>query len=138
MRQARIAVRVSQEEARAIALETRERGYASRGALIRAALRNELAGRDSQLTEVEGRFAATEERLSKELRRLARNQQALFALVDTFVKTFLTCVPDPPNDSKPHSIAQARDRYERLMKSAGKGMLGDSQIALRDLISRAE
>jgi Ribbon-helix-helix protein, copG family len=137
-RKARIGVRLSDDEDRALKNGSKERGYASRGALIRAAIRNELGGRDGQLTEVEGRFLAREERLAKDLRRLARNQQALFALVDAFVKTFLTCVPDPPRDSKAQSIAQGRERYERLIKSAGKSMVGDAQTVLQDLISRAE
>jgi len=31
----------------------------------------------------------------------------------------LTCVPEPPADSKPQAIALARDRYHRLIKAAG-------------------
>jgi Arc/MetJ-type ribon-helix-helix transcriptional regulator len=137
-RKAWIGVRLSEDEDRALKNGTKERGYTSRGALIRAAIRNELGGRDGQGTEVEAHLAATQERLSNDLRRLARHQQALFALVDAFVKTFLTCVPDPPKDSKAQSIAQGRDRYERLLKAAGRAMVGDSQAALNDLIGRAE
>ena len=78
------------------------------------------------------------ERLSRDISRANRGQQALFAVVDTLVKTFLTCVPEPPNDGMSQSVARARDRYARFVKSAGQAMVGDSQTALHDLVNRAE
>jgi hypothetical protein len=70
--------------------------------------------------------------------RVARGQQALFAIVDTLVRTFLTCVPDPPTDAMPQSVARARDRYARFMKAAGQAMVGDALAAMRDLVNHVE
>ena len=48
-------------------------------------------------------MAATMERLERYIGRSVRGEQALFAVVDTLVKTFLTCVPEPPPDGLPQS-----------------------------------
>src|ERR1035441_10306200 len=75
-------------------------------------------------------LAATLERVLRDVARIARGQQALFAVVDTLVKTFLTCVPDPPADGMPQSVARARDRYSRFVKTAGRAVVGDPPGAL--------
>ena len=116
-RRARIALRLSQEDRDQIAEAVRLRGYESPSALIRAAIRNELNGRP-ELVEAEQRIFGGFERMSQEILRSARGQQALFALLDTLAKTILTCVPEPPPEARPQAIARAKDRYDRLMKSA--------------------
>lgn len=65
---------------------------------------------------------------------MARGQQALFAVVDTLVKTFVTCVPEPPRDGMPASVAPARDRYAGFLKAAGQAMAGDSRTALQSMV----
>ena len=137
-RTARLTVRFSREEAVQIAGLAKERGYLSPSAFIRAAVRNELTGRESEISDAEQRIAATLERLSRDVFRTNRGQQALFAIVDTLVKTFLTCVPEPPRDGMSQSVARARDRYNRFVKSAGQAMVGDSEAALHDLVNRAQ
>ena len=131
-------VRLSTDEHSQMQRVAKERGYLSPTAFIRAAIRNELTGRENELTESEQRIAATLERLSRDIFRTNRGQQALFAVVDTLVKTFLTCVPEPPRDGMSQSVARARDRYDRFVKSAGQAMVGDSLGALHDLVNRAE
>jgi hypothetical protein len=64
-------------------------------------------------------------------------QQALFAYVDTFAKALLTCLPEPPADAKPQAVARARERHDRLVKSAGRSMVGDSRIAMQELLGDA-
>ncbi len=86
------------------------------------------------LHDAEQRLAATLERLSRDIARAIRGQQALFAVVDTFAKTFLTCVPEPPQDGLTQSVARARDRYARFIKSAGQAMVGDSHAAMETLV----
>ena len=137
-RTTRVGVRVSKEEAKQVSDVAKERGFLSPSAFIREAIRNEITGRDAELTEAEQRLAATMERLSRDISRANRGQQALFAVLDTLVKTFLTCVPEPPHDGMSQSVARARDRYARFVKSAGQAMVGDSQTALHDLVNRAE
>lgn len=70
--------------------------------------------------------------------RLMRMNQALFAFVDTLAKTLLTCVPEPPADAKPQAVARAKERYDRLLKSAGRAMVGDSKLAMQDLVMNGE
>ena len=36
------------------------------------------------------------------------------------------------------AVARARGRHARLLKSAGQAMVGDSQVAMRDLVNRGE
>jgi hypothetical protein len=104
-------VRLSEDEQAQMQRVAKERGYLSLTAFIRAAIRNEVTGRENEVTESEQRTAATLERLSRDIFRINRGQQALFAVVDTLVKTFLTCVPEPPREGMSQSVARARDRY---------------------------
>ena len=137
-RTARLTVRFSRDEAVQITELSRERGYLNPSAFVRAAVRNELANREGEISNAEQRIAATLDRLSRDIFRSNRGQQALFAVIDTFVKTFLTCVPEPPRDGISQSVARARDRYDRFVKSAGRAMVGDSEAALQDLVNRAQ
>jgi hypothetical protein len=134
----RVTVRLSGEEVIQLRDTAKLQGYISPSAFIRTAIRNELTGREGEITEAEQRLATTLERLSQNVTRSNRGQQALFAVVDTLVKTFLTCVPEPPTDGMSQSVARARGRYSQFIKSAGQAMVGDSQAALRELVDRAE
>ena len=71
--------------------------------------------------------------MSREFSRVGRSQQATFALMDTFAKTVLTCVPEPPPDAKPQAVARARDRYEQLIRNAGRSMSSDARTTMREL-----
>jgi Arc/MetJ-type ribon-helix-helix transcriptional regulator len=133
-RGARIAVRLSREDRDRIGEAVKARGYTSPSAFIRSAIQNELNGRP-ELTETEDRIAGGFERMSSDYARIVRGQQALQALLDTFVKTVLTCMPEPSNDARPQAIARAKDRYHLLIKTAGQSMAGDALAALKDLVS---
>src|SRR5215472_15843508 len=125
IRDARIAVRVSAKDQDEIEQAASTRGYSSPSAFIRTAIRNELHGRE-ELTGIEERIVGSFERLSNENFRISRVLQALFALVEALSKAVLTCVPEPPAESKPQAIALAKDRYHRLIKSAGLAMSGEA------------
>jgi hypothetical protein len=58
--------------------------------------------------------------------------------LDTLAKTILTCVPEPPADAKPQAVARAKERYDRLLKSAGRAMVGDAKLAMQDLVTNGE
>ncbi len=137
-RTVKVTVRLSADEQIGVQRTAKDRGYLSPTAFIRAAIRNELNGREGELTETEQRIAATLERESRDIFRVYRGQQALFAVIDTLVKTFLTCVPEPPPNGMNQSVARARDRYSRFVKAAGQGMVGDSHAAMQDLVNRAD
>jgi Arc/MetJ-type ribon-helix-helix transcriptional regulator len=133
-RSARVAVRLTREDQRQVEEAAGNRGYASPSAFLRAAIRNELHGR-AELTGAEERIAAGIDRISREIFRVDRGQQAMFALVDAFAKAILTCVPEPPPDARPQAIARAKERYERLVKAAGQAMAGDTRAVIRDLVN---
>ncbi len=73
----------------------RTRGFASPTAFIRYAVKQELSERQEGLTGAEERIAATLLQVRKDVYRVGRAQQALFAYVDTLAKALLTCVPEP-------------------------------------------
>jgi hypothetical protein len=131
-------VRLSETEQAQLLRGAKDRGYLNPTALIRAAIRDELAGREIEGISAEQRIAATLERLSRDIFRVHRGQQALFAVLDTLVKVFLTCVPEPPRDAMNQAVARARDRHDRFVKSAGLAMVGDSQGSMQDLVNRVE
>ena len=98
-RRVKHTVRLSEQEQVQLRRAAKDRGYLNPTTFIRAAIRNEVAGRGIEITSSEQRIAATLERLSRDLFRMNRGQQALFAVLDTLVKSFLTCVPEPPRDA---------------------------------------
>jgi hypothetical protein len=116
----------------------KQRGFDSPSAFIRYAIEQEISGRQDGLSGAEDRLAASIEQVRKDLYRLMRVQQALFAYVDTLAKTILTCVPEPPADAKPQAVARAKERYDRLLKSAGRAMVGDAKLAMQDLVTNGE
>jgi hypothetical protein len=120
---------------KAIEAVSQERGFASMSAFIRYAIDQEVAERQGGLTGAEERLAASIEQVRRDQYRLMRMHQALFAYVDTLAKTLLTCVPEPPADAKPHAVASAKERYDRLLKSAGRAMVGEAKLAMHDLLT---
>jgi hypothetical protein len=117
---------------------SKQRGFASASAFIRYAVEQELTGRRDDLTGTEERLVGSIEQVRREQFRLMRMQQALFAYVDTLTKTLLTCVPEPPADAKAQAVARAKERYDRLLKSTGRAMVGESKLAMHDLVADVE
>jgi len=114
------------------------KGYAHPSAFLRAAIDHELSGREEKMIGAEERLAASMEQMRREIFRLGRAQQALFAFVDSLAKVLLTCVPEPGWEAMEAAVARARGRHARLLKSAGQAMVGDSELALRDLVNNRE
>ena len=132
------AIRFSEKVTKEIEETSRQRGFASPTAFIRHAVEQEFSGRQDGLTGAEERLAASIEQVRREQFRAMRAQQALFAYLDTLTKTILTCVPEPPADAKAQAVARARERYDRLLKSTGRAMVGDSRVAMQDLVANVE
>ncbi|MGC4052857.1 MAG: hypothetical protein QM757_26315 [Paludibaculum sp.] len=107
--------------------------YLNPAAFMRAAIERELAGRESGVDAAEERIAASLDRIVRAVEGIRLAQQALFAFVDALVKTLLTCVPEPPREAYEQAVARGKTRYTRFLKSAGAGMAGDSQEAMREL-----
>jgi len=84
------------------------------------------------------RLAASIERMSREIFRLGRAQQALFAFLDSLAKILLTCVPEPGGEAMEAAVARARRRHVQLLKTAGQAIVGDSKLAMQDLLGQHE
>ena len=114
------------------------KGYANPSAFLRAAIDHELSGREDTMIGAEERLAASMEQMRREIFRLGRAQQALFAFVDSLAKVLLTCVPEPGGEAMEAAVARARGRHTRLLKTAGQAMVGDSHLVMQDLLNHGE
>ncbi len=83
-------------------------GFSSPSAFIRAAIERELAGRENEIDAAEDRIAASLDRMAREIRSVRLGQQALFAFVDSLVKTLLTCLAEPPKDAYDQAVARGK------------------------------
>ena len=132
------AIRFSETTDKEIQEAARKRGFSSPTAFIRHSVAQELSGRSEELVGAEERLVASIERVRQEVFRLGRAQQALFAFLDSLAKVVLTCVPEPGGDAMDAAVARARGRHARLLKAAGQAMVGDSQLAMQDLVKHGE
>jgi Arc/MetJ-type ribon-helix-helix transcriptional regulator len=114
------------------------RGYSSPSAFLRAAIKKELDERAQGNGPSAEQIVGSVRDIRQDLRRLERAQQALFALVDSFVKTFLTCVPEPRGSALEMALGEARNRHARLLTNAGHAMLSDSMVAMENLMNGGE
>jgi hypothetical protein len=115
----------------------KERGFKNTSAFIRVAIEKEVApGNDVRLAEE--RAAANFDRLAAEVHRLRNSHQALFAFLDSLAKIILTCVPEPAGEAYPQAVARAKLRYERFIKSVGRGMVGESGVTFSELTEDAD
>jgi hypothetical protein len=99
---------------------------------------HELKGREETMIGAEQRLATSMEQISREISRLGRAQQALFALVDSLAKILLTCIPEPAGEAMEAAVTRAKGRHVRLLKSAGQAIVGESQSALQELVNRGQ
>ena len=88
----------------------------------------------SESERLEASVAASIDRMAKEVRRLHNTNQALFALTDSLVRLFLTCMPEPPPEALDATKRRAKLRYDRFMLSVAQNMTGDSGSALLDVL----
>jgi hypothetical protein len=75
-------------------------------------------------------LATAEERITskvagilEELRAVQAQQHATLSVLDTFVKAFLTCVPEPADLAVAKD--RARKRYEQFRRALGNGHDGN-------------
>ena len=114
------------------------RGYANSSVFVRVAINHELRGREDTVIGAEERLASTMDQMRREIFRLGRAQQALFAFVDSLAKILLTCVPEPAGEAMEAAVRRARGRHARLLKNAGQAMVGDSHMAMQELVNHGE
>jgi Arc/MetJ-type ribon-helix-helix transcriptional regulator len=130
---ARFDIRLSDEIAEQINEAVSEKGFESVTAFIRQAISNELRNSRPEASEMEARIVASHDRLSKEVRRLQTAQQAQYAMMDSFVRLFLMCVPEPSGNSTDPAKARAASRYHNFVKNVARNMTGNSRAALEQL-----
>jgi Arc/MetJ-type ribon-helix-helix transcriptional regulator len=113
------------------------RGYSTPSAFLRAAIKKELdeLGESSAANE---KILGYIREVRQDVRRVERAQQALFALVDSLTKVFVTCVPEPRGVAMETALGEARKRHARLLTNAGQAMLSDSLVTMEDLMSRGQ
>jgi Arc/MetJ-type ribon-helix-helix transcriptional regulator len=114
------------------------RGYSSPSAFLRAAIKKELSERAEGTGLSAEQMVGSLKDIQQAIRRQERAQQALFALVDSLTKAFLTCVSEPRGAALELALGEARNRRARLLANAGHAMLSDSLIAMEDLMKGGE
>ena len=135
----RRSIRLSEGLDRQVEAVAKERGFENATAFIRNAIKTAIRGdQQAALNDAEQRILATLDRMGQEVRSVRKAQQALFAFVDSLVKTLLTCVPEPTGDAYSQAVARGKSRYDRFLKSVGAGMTGDSRAAVAELVADAE
>ena len=98
------------------------RGYANPSAFLRAAMDHELKGREETMIGAEERLATSLDQISREISRLGRAQQALFALVDSLAKILLTCIPEPDAEAMEAAVTRAKARPMRMIRGQSDSM----------------
>ena len=131
-------IRLSEATKKQIEDAAERGGFSSPTAFIRYAIQQQLAAGSPQDDSSEERLRANLEQLRREVARMHRGQQALFAYLDTLSKTILTCMPEPTADARSQAVARARERYDRLLKTVGKALAGDAQAAMQELTAHVE
>ncbi len=131
---ARFNVRLSDELAEQVQVAASQRGFETPAAFIRQAISTELRSGGSALRETEERVAEGYERMSRELRRIQTAQQAAYALLDSFVRLFLMCVPEPAGEAVTPAKARAATRYDNFLKNVARNMTGDARAALLQML----
>jgi hypothetical protein len=126
------AIRFSDTTDKGIQEAARKRGFSSPTAFIRHSVEQELSGRSEEFVGAEERLAASTEQGRREVFRLGRALQALFAFVDSLG------VPEPGREAMEAAVARARGRHARLLKGAGQAMFGESREAMQDLVNHGE
>src|ERR1039458_7933252 len=84
------------------------RGYSSPSAFLRAAIKKELGERVEGSGPSAEQIVASIRDIRQDIRRLERAQQALFALLDSLAKAFLTCMPEPRGAALEIAVIQKR------------------------------
>jgi hypothetical protein len=92
-------------------------------------------GRASALVAAEERIAATLDRFARDLRKLHTADQAIYAGFDTFMRIFLTCIPEPPSDTLMSAKRHGQQRYKNYLLNVARNVNGDARAALTELAS---
>jgi len=132
------SIRLTQPLLDSLNHEATRRGLRSASTLIRTAIANELADRDSALTDAEQRIAGSLDQIARRLRQIETTQQAEFALVDALARSLFLCIPEPASEAHAEALARAKHRHKKLLKMAALSMRGDVHTALLSVVNHAD
>jgi hypothetical protein len=91
--------------------------------------------RAADVAAIEERISATLDRFGKDIRKLHTADQALYAGFDTFVRIFLTCIPDPSAETLTSAKVQGQQRYKNYLQNVARNMNGDARAALAEWVN---
>jgi hypothetical protein len=131
----RFDLRLPEDQMTSMKRTAQTRGFRSTNAYIQAVLARDLRDSNSDQADREA-FTASLDRLSKEIRTIHTAQQALFAVVDSLTRLFLTCIPEPPAEALDQAKRRARLRYDRFLLSVAQNMAAESRSTLAELTDR--
>jgi len=131
----RFELRLAEDQMTVMKRTAQVRGFRSTSAYVHAVLARDMRDSTSDHDDREA-FAASLDRLSKEIRTVHTTQQALFAVVDSLARLFLTCIPEPPPSALDQAKRRARLRYDRFLLSVAQNMTSDSRATLAELVDR--
>jgi Arc/MetJ-type ribon-helix-helix transcriptional regulator len=131
----RRSLRLSEALDRKVNELVQRQGYRSWSAFVVEAIREKSLRADvlESMTEAEARIAASFEQIMEEIRSLDASMQAHFALTDALSKYLLTCIGEPPSELLESARARAKERYDRLLRSAAKTIKDQIANSLREV-----
>jgi hypothetical protein len=132
----RVELRVSEDQYALLKKAAQAQGFRSTSAYVLALITKELRHAGDDQSDGIAAFTASLNRLSKELRTTHTAQQAVFAAVDSLVRLFLTCIPEPPPELLDQAKRRARLRYDRFLLAVAQNMTSDSRATLTNLTDR--
>ena len=131
----RRSLRLSEALDRKVSELVDRQGYKSWSAFVVEAIREKSLRTDvlESMTEAETRIAASFEQIMGEVRSLHASIEAQFALTDALSKYLLTCIGEPPGHLLESARAQAKARYDKLLRSAAKTITDQMANPLREV-----
>lgn len=93
-------------------------------------------GSAAKLGEIEQRMAAEQRDMRNEIKLVRRELNATAALLDSFLKVFLTHIPVPPVAARAELIASARERHEKVLRTTAERFDGEQAKVLGELEDR--
>lgn len=93
-----------------------ERGV-SEGSIVEAALRDYLGK-----TEQQDILLKKSDKMARQIERLRRENKAIFEVISTFVRVYLTHTPDIPDNEKTNAELKATRKFARFMELVSKAI----------------
>jgi uncharacterized protein (DUF1778 family) len=119
----RIEFRIPADRAERLHQAAHAQGFATISGYLRSLIERDRREQPARAAEeLEAILAATLDRLAKDVRSLHTAHQALFALTDSLVRLFMTCIPEPPAEHLESAQRRAKLRYERFLVSVAQNM----------------